>query len=160
MPSPMCAAQGRAWALLPLGLSLFLASPASSESGEVKQLRREVGELKQTVENLGTRLEGIEHQLAGQTESKPSNVVVAAPSTEPGPTPARTVSLRDRWHRVTQGMTLQQVEELLGRPARTIEARPNTIWYYSYPEVGNGSIVFANDGSVMDWQPPPFNTWW
>jgi hypothetical protein len=56
-------------------------------------------------------------------------------------------------------MTTQEIETLLGRPTRTMKLTPKTIWYYSYTDIGNGSVVFTDD-SVIDWQSPPLNTWW
>jgi len=68
--------------------------------------------------------------------------------------------VRDQWHRIGRGMTMQAVEALLGRPHRTMRVNVQTVWYYAYPDIGSGSVVFADDGSVVDWQTPPFNTWW
>jgi hypothetical protein len=138
---------------------LAVSAPVRAESDDTGALRHEVGELRRSIERLSSRVESLEQRLAA--ESGPSNQ-------ETGKTPqsveragaAREVGLRDHWQSVKQGMTTQQIEALLGRPDRTVKLPSKNVWYYSYPDVGNGSVVFAEDGTVIDLQAPPFNSWW
>ncbi|MFI5398637.1 MAG: outer membrane protein assembly factor BamE [Candidatus Binatia bacterium] len=138
---------------------LALTASASAESDDTGALRREVGELGQAVERLDARVKNLEQHCSG--ESGPS-----AQETGKIPQPveragaAREVGLKDHWQSVKLGMTMQQIEALVGRPDRIVKLSSKNVWYYSYPDVGNGSVVFAEDGTVIDLQTPPFNTWW
>jgi SmpA / OmlA family len=146
---------------VPLTVLVWLAftGPASAASDDTGTLRREVGELRQAVERLDTRVQNLEQRFSG--ESGPS-----AQETGKAPQPveragaAREVGLKDHWQSVKLGMTMQQIEALLGRPDRIVKLPSKNVWYYSYPDVGNGSAVFAEDGTVIDLQAPPFNSWW
>jgi hypothetical protein len=142
-----------------LTVHLAVTVSASAESDDTGALRREVGALRQAVERLDTRVQNLEQRVSG--ESGPS-----AQETGKAPQPveragaAREVGLKDHWQSVKQGMTMQQIEALLGRPDRTMKLPAKNVWYYAYPDVGNGSVVFAEDGTVTDMQAPPFNSWW
>jgi hypothetical protein len=144
------------WAAIP--------TAARAESSEVTALRQEVSELKQVVQRLDQRVERLEAQRSPQSEASSTDVGVTPSKEEAAPPPpAPTVSsasARDHWHRIDHGMTPQEVEALLGRPQRTMTVNAKTVWYYVYPDVGAGSVVFAPDDGVDDWQTPPFNTWW
>lgn len=68
--------------------------------------------------------------------------------------------LKDQWHGVKAGMSGEKIRELLGTPSRefTLDGKP--VWYYSYPGIGNGSVMFSRDGhTVAGWQHPPFGFW-
>jgi len=158
---------------------LWAAAPlaARAETGEVTALRQEVSELKQVVQRLDQRLERLEARLSPPSRASSSEAGVASPEASgaspqtsaaaaPAPEPAAPAaavssgSARDHWHRIDHGMTPQEVEALLGRPQRTMTVNAKTVWYYAYPDIGAGSVVFAPDDGVDDWQNPPFNTWW
>ncbi len=164
----------RGSAVLTLALGLLFASTAHAESSEVAALRKEVKTLTNVVLRLEGRVGQLERQLAAGAESPPRAVaspqaptpprLAAAPADAPTPPPTPpTVArdpIRDHWHGISRGMTTQAVEALLGRPQRTMTVNTQTVWYYTYPDVGSGSVVFAYDGTVIDWQTPPFSTWW
>lgn len=147
-------------------VSLLAGSVALASSDDVAALRQEMSELKEAVQRLDARVQGLEHRL------NPSNDAAAsAKETETTPAPAppvvgrsktksARVLLQEQWQKVKAGMTLQETEALLGRPDRTVQLPGKTVWHYSYPDIGSGSVVFAADGSVIDWQTPPFSTWW
>jgi SmpA / OmlA family len=150
---------GVALIVLPLWLCATAAAPG--EGGEVAALRQEVKGLKEVVQHLSDRVERLEGRLSARPElGSPTAAPAAAPATQPTPSPGSAATIRDHWHRISHGMTTQEVEALLGRPQRTMKVNANTVWYYTYEDTGSGSIVFAHDGSVIDWQTPPFNTWW
>jgi hypothetical protein len=160
-----------------VGLSLCLLAPlaARAENSETTGLRQEVTDLKHIIQHLNERVEGLEKQLVPEPESGSQ---AAAPPATPAAQPSSGLfgtmfggaaaaapakpgeSIRERWRQIDRGMTVQNVEALIGRPQRTMTVNLKTVWYYTYQEVGSGSIVFAQDGSVDDWQTPPFNTWW
>ncbi len=69
-------------------------------------------------------------------------------------------TLKDQWHSVKAGMNDEEIKGLLGTPSRefTLDGKP--VWYYSYPGIGNGSVMFSRDGhTVAGWQHPPFGFW-
>jgi len=148
----------------PLALVAWLClapAVAGGQTGETETLRQQVEELTRTVDRLNKTVEGLERQLGDRAQVKDG-----APLATPTPAPEARAAVpsaakpQERWHGLATGMTVHQVEALLGRPDRTLDLSPNTLWYYTYPDVGSGSVVFANDGTVSDWQPPPFSTWW
>lgn len=144
---------------------------AHTESSTAQQ--QEIAGLKRTIGEMNARLEHLEGQGTAAT-SAPNGPpalptqVAAVPTATPvqavavAPTPAAADSpavLRQRWRTITYGMTFEQVAALLGPPQGSIEEDPKTIWYYSYPEVGSGSIVFVQEHGITDWQTPPFGNW-
>lgn len=155
-------------------LGLSAAATAHAESSEVAALRQEVKTLTNVVLRLDERVGQLERQLATGAEARPPAAapqeappparMTAVPSEAPTPQPAPPTVARDpvreHWHNISRGMTRQAVETLLGRPQRTMTVNTQTVWYYTYPEVGSGSVVFAEDETVVDWQAPPFMTWW
>jgi len=152
----------RGWTAF-VGLSLCVLAPlaARAEDSETTTLREEVTDLKQIIQHLNERVEGLEKQLVPQPESAPQAAAApATPAAQPPAPAAPGQSIREHWRQIDHGMTVENVEALIGRPQRTMTVNLKTIWYYTYPEVGSGSIVFAQDGAVDDWQTPPFNTWW
>jgi hypothetical protein len=146
--------------LIVVPLLCLAAGAARAQTGEAEALRQEVEDLKRTIDHLNGRVEGLEHQLADRPEA---NARAAAGAPTPSPearAAAPEAKPQERWHGLANGMTVQQVEMLLGRPDRTFDLSPKKVWYYTYADIGSGSVVFADDGTVTDWQPPPFNTWW
>jgi hypothetical protein len=146
---------GSRTALLVL-LCLAGAAPAGAGSADVNALRQEIQELRGVVERLDGRVRVLEQQRPEPAGSRSGETATEPP---PGAPAVAAPGLRDRWQSVKRGMTTQEIETLLGRPTRTMKLTPKTIWYYSYTDTGNGSVVFTDD-SVIDWQSPPLNTWW
>lgn len=150
---------GTAFIALSLGACTPLA--ARGENSDAAALRQEVNDLKQVIQHLNERVEGLEMQLQPGSDSDPQAAAAPTPPVaQPSASPAPGESIRDHWRQIDHGMTAQEVEALIGHPQRTMTVNLKAVWYYTYPEVGSGSIVFAQDGSVDDWQTPPFNTWW
>lgn len=153
-------------AALLVGVMSLGARGARAENGDVGALRRELKELRQAVERLSFRVDNLERHAtdrAAPSESAaapaPGSAAPPAPRAEAvSPTPG--VSIAKRWRNMQRGLSTEQVEAVLGRPQRIVPLTGRTVWYYVYPDVGNGSVVFTEDGSVIDWQAPPFNTWW
>jgi len=139
---------------------LLHAPPVQAQSGDVNSLRDEIGALRRAIERLDAKVERLEQQPSPAPQATPPQSAAAAtpPRDTPSATPEKGV--RQRWQEVKYGMTTDQISALLGPPQRTMDLNPKVVWYYSYPEVGNGSVVFTADSGVIDWQPPPFNVWW
>jgi hypothetical protein len=147
-------------AALSMALLALLGAPAArAQNSDAATAQQEIGELKRTVQQLNTRIENLEHQLSEQPKVTPPSAAPDTAHREPSPASPLT-ALRERWQKVGRGLSVHEVEELLGRPQRTAKVDAKTVWYYSYPDVGNGSVVFVQDDGVIDWQPPPFSVWW
>jgi len=147
--------------LLVAPLLLLGGSVLYAQSEDPAALRRELTDLKRSVEGLNAKIESLERRLVDQRTPAAQEAAEAAPQTSDTPSPpAPGTRPQERWQRLTQGMTFQDVEALLGRPQRMIDVSPKTVWYYAYPDIGSGSVVFNQESGVIDWQAPPFNTWW
>ena len=100
------------------------------------------------------------------TISQPSPVPLRV---EAGSSPSQAVvpaafqwreMLKEQWHSVRTGMSGEEIGKLLGTPSRELTLDGKPVWYYSYPGIGNGSVMFSRDGhTVADWQHPPFGFW-
>jgi hypothetical protein len=68
--------------------------------------------------------------------------------------------LKGQWHSVKTGMSDGEIRKLLGTPSREFTLDGKSVWYYSYPGIGNGSVLFSRDEhTVAGWQHPPFGFW-
>jgi hypothetical protein len=151
----------RGAALLAFTLCLCVPLAAHAQASDTGALREEVKDLKQVIQRLNARLEGLEKRLAPGAAATAQPVAASeTPSALPSASATPTPSLREHWRQIDHGMSAQDVQALLGAPQRTMKVSVKTVWYYTYPEIGSGSVVFADDGSVEDWQTPPFNMWW
>jgi hypothetical protein len=140
-------------------LVLLVVPSTRAQTVDPDAARQEIGELKRTVDQLNTRIEGLERRLDQPAQPTPQSTAQVATRSDT-PTPAAGTTPQERWRKIEHGMPVEQVEALLGPPQRTVKIEAKTLWYYSYPEIGSGSIVFVQDGGVVDWQPPPFSVWW
>jgi hypothetical protein len=143
-----------------VGLPLLLLEGSFGCAAHSEAQQQEIADLKSTIARLSVRIEHLEGQGSAASTS-PSEAAAAPPIPAAAAPPAAepTATLRERWRTITYGMTFQQVAALLGEPQGTIDESPKTVWYYSYPDLGNGSVVFVHDGGVSDWQAPPFGNW-
>lgn len=141
-------------------ITLLDVASGGAQNDDNAALRNEVGEMRRTIDSLNSKVHELEQKLADHPQP--------TPQTEPAPHAAdasATVAAdrrdaRERWSEVKRGMPKTEVEDLLGQPNRTMNVSTRTVWYYQYSNSGSGSVVFADDGSVIDWQTPPFGTWW
>jgi len=139
----------------------------TTHSASSASQQQEMADLKRTVERINARLDRLEEQGPAAPSVPSSQPAAAPPPAAAAPPPAAAAppgpdspaALRERWRTIEYGMTFDQVAELLGRPQRSIDESPKTVWYYSYPDIGSGSVVFIQDSGVTDWQAPPFGNW-
>jgi len=69
-------------------------------------------------------------------------------------------ALKEEWRSIKTGISSEEIRKRLGTPSRefTIDGKP--VWYYAYPGIGNGSVMFSRDGhTVVSWQHPPYGFW-
>jgi hypothetical protein len=173
-----------AYALLILMiLPLLAASSAAGGDEETAALAKQIEELQQKVERLDARVRELEQRLssqpapglqdrektganspaAGREESNGQSAEGAAENSPAGSPPGKDKekpSISRRWRTLERGMTAEAVEALLGLPQRVIEVDSKIVWYYRYPNIGAGSVVFNPDKRVSGWQKPPFHGWW
>ena len=173
-----------AYTLLILTIILLLvASAAEGGDEETAALSKQIEKLQQKVESLDARVRELEQRLSAQpaqglqdqektganssaagkeeshgqsAEGKAENPPAASPSGAGKEKP----SISQRWRTLERGMTAEAVEALLGLPQRVMEVDDKIVWYYRYPNVGAGSVVFNPDKRVAGWQKPPFHGWW
>lgn len=164
-------------------LPLLAASGAEGGDEETATLAKQIEELRQRMERLEARVRELERCLpvqpaqelqdrgntgassppAGEQESSgPAAEGTAEPHPEKSPSAVdqEKVSIPQRWRILKRGMAPEEVEALLGQPQRVIEVDSKVVWYYRYPNVGAGSVVFTPDKRVSGWQKPPFHGWW
>jgi len=69
-------------------------------------------------------------------------------------------ALKAQWHGIRAGMSGEEIRKLLGTPSREFALDGKPVWYYAYPGIGNGSVMFSRDGhAVAGWQHPPYGFW-
>ena len=69
-------------------------------------------------------------------------------------------TLKAQWRSIKAGMSSEEIRELLGTPSREFALDGKPVWYYAYPGIGNGSVMFSRDGhTVAGWQHPPYGFW-
>jgi hypothetical protein len=65
-------------------------------------------------------------------------------------------ALKEQWRSVRAGMSAADITKLLGSPSRELTLDGNTVWYYSYPGLGSGSVLFSRERHIVtSWQHPP-----
>lgn len=125
----------------------------SAERHQVDQLNERLNQLEQRVMALE------QHDTAAATPAQTS------PGTQKGEKPhAPTtnpsgIAPPEAWQSVHSDLSAGEVRKLLGEPARRFQLGNRLVWYYVYPGVGRGSVMFDQSGHVVDWQRPPFS-WW
>ena len=166
-------------AILPL-LAVSAAGGGDEETGamvkQIKELQQKVDRLDARVKELEQRLStepaqglrdrgntGANSPAAGEEESHGQSAEGKAENRSAESPPGvdrEKPSISQRWRTLERGMTVEEVEALLGLPQRVIEVDSKIVWYYRYPNVGAGSVVFDPDKRVSGWQKPPFHGWW
>ena len=140
-----------------LALMVMWLPTSMAESGELQAIHEEVRALRHAIDRLDKRLEGLERQTPGRPEvaAQPTSAARAEHTSAEGD----LHTIKDHWRAIEKGMTSAQVETLLGQAHRTVTMTAKTIWHYTYRDLGSGSVVFV-EGTVIDWQVPPFDSWW
>ena len=169
---------------------LVSSMPAQADEGNEATLKRQLEEVRQQLHELQIKVLDMESKLgrahapssaavAAPTPSSMPATATVAPSTinqpstsvrvEAGTSPSPAVvpaafqwreMLKDQWRSVKAGMSSEEIGKLLGTPSRELTLDGKPVWYYSYPGIGNGSVMFSRDGhTVAGWQHPPFGFW-
>jgi outer membrane protein assembly factor BamE (lipoprotein component of BamABCDE complex) len=120
---------------------LVAAAVATSASQSTDTaLARRVDILDAMVANLQKRVGELERQSIPGTRQPEKITSLAPPSAAVG---------KEGWRGLSKGMSMQDVQALLGEPNR-VEAGFFTTWYY--PRAG--SVAFDNSDRVSSWSEP------
>lgn len=155
--------------LLPAVLILMpAASGAHADDAELRALRQQADELKNTVRQLQQRIDALEKK--DDAPWVPATNAPAPASTAPAPSapnaaervaPAakasvddKVMTLRKSWRRISTGKTQADVKETLGPPSKETLINGKVVWYYYYAGLGAGSVFFNGDGHISSSQPP------
>jgi len=60
------------------------------------------------------------------------------------------------WKKLQRGLSETQLVQLLGNPDLKTRVNHQVLWYYIYPSIGRGSVMFDYNSKVSAWQKPPF----
>jgi hypothetical protein len=145
-------------------LALISLPAAADQTEELARLREEAAELRHSLNRLDARIDALENQsrnpaLSGKVEPSQPAPMPPAPLAAPASLQP-IVSLKQNWSQVERGIPQQTVQSLLGQPERVLRIDGNTVWYYTYPGIGRGSVFFSDDGKVSSAQSPSFGWGW
>ena len=147
---------------------------AQTRDSQANDLALEVSQLKQKIADQDERIAQLEKSMKAMQENgaRAVNVADAILKLEaavrdlkaipaPGPIPSLTPPWysASNWNLLTQGMSRQQVAEILGPPTKASTVLDVDTWYYSTdsraPRALNGSVTFTGD-RVTAMMPPAF----
>ena len=150
-----------------IAATLAGAAPARANDADCKALSAQLQRLEEQIRVLDAKLSALE-------QSRPAAAAAAVPTpSASAPAPAATTSevaaqaaaqlrredeaVREGWKQVKSGMTQDQIKGLLGAPQQTFTLSGKPVWYYYYPAVGGGSVMYDATGHVIGHQTPPFS---
>ncbi len=115
---------------------------------QVAVMQAQIDALNKRVDQLEQRLQ----QITQQNLSSPVTLPV-----QPKLTALEEVEkLRTSWQQLHRGLSKTELQQLLGEPASTLKLDQQILWYYKYPAIGSGSVMFDYRGKVSAWQKPSF----
>ncbi len=135
---------------------MFAGMPAHADDSACLDLAAQMQKLKSQIEVLQTRVQALEQASNKvQTNAAPSTAGVAAAAA--AQLRREDAAVRDGWKKLKSGLTQEEVKGLLGAPQQSFTLGGKLVWYYNYPAVGSGSVMFDTNGHVVGHQAPPFN---
>lgn len=121
---------------------LLSSSPrVLGQDNNMRKLESRIAELEQIVSLLQQRIDELEAIVEGRKEKVQVSGAVKGNWRE----------LRN-WRQLRRGMTMQQVEDLLGEPETVQVSGSLTFWYWSYP--GGPRVTFDRSNRVYGWSEP------
>jgi len=145
------------------GLALIPPSTWADPPDELGRLREEAAQLRRSLDQLDARIRALEARQ-GAAQDRGDGAAARALSDTPAaaaPAPAAAgisslASLKKSWSQVEAGTSGEKVQSLLGKPERILTIDGSTVWYYTYPGIGRGSVFLNRDGKVSSSQSPSF----
>ncbi|MHB8535429.1 MAG: hypothetical protein ACYDBW_08290 [Sulfuricaulis sp.] len=135
---------------------VLVSMPVYADDARCLDLAAQLQKLKSQMEALQARVQALEHMpVKAQTNIAPSTAGVAAAAA--AQLRREDAAVRDGWKQLKSGLTRDEVTRLLGAPQQTFTLGGKLVWYYSYPAVGSGSVMYDTTGHVVGHQAPPFN---
>lgn len=168
---PRRASVGRRARSLPALLAgmalLALAGSARAATADEAALARTVEALTQRVQQLESRLHELERRVGAPAAATtpPAAAVATAPAAPLAAAPLAAAplaagqmtpeaALRLNWSKIERAQDQDAVLALLGEPTRKLKVDGRTVWYYTYPGLGVGSVFFTDAGRVSSRQSP------
>ncbi len=162
--------------------ALIATAQASAAEPDPSTLQQEVQTLEGMVLELQLRVSQLEAHAADSPQpattapqATPAAVQVApvaatVPNAAQMEAPAPVVpagssymspeaALKSNWSNVMEGVDQEEVTRLLGAPSMKTTLDGRTVWYYTYPGTGRGSVFFTDAGKVSSRQ-SPFGLGW
>lgn len=129
--------------------------PSFVQAGAPSETDSRIVGMQAQIDALNKRLGQLELRLQQMTPLKLSSP--AALRVQPELTALEEVEkLGAVWDQLRRGLSKTELQQLLGEPASRLKLEQKILWYYTYPAIGSGSIMFDYSGKVSAWQKPPF----
>ena len=166
---------GHRLAVLSFAVACITSVPGThAEDNDMRMLRQQVEELKDTIRQLQERVNALDKNDAAAwvpatiapatatapAQASPPRAMETGPATDrstpTGRAPAddKVVILRNSWRRISTGMRQADVKETLGPPTKEMLINAKVVWYYYYAGLGAGSVFFNGDGRISSSQAP------
>lgn len=153
-----CQATASGLLLLAMVFTAQAAEPQATTNPQITRLQAQIDALTKRLDKLEKKVQLNQHPLDQHPLSQKS------PETTSQVVPARsgltalheTEELKTNWKKLQRGLSETQLLQLLGKPDSKTSVNNQTLWYYVYPVIGRGSVMFGYDGKVSAWQKPPF----
>ena len=142
---------------LAVSMLVLAGVPVYADDATCLDLAAQMQKLKTQLEALQARVQVLEQAPAkAQTSATPSTASSVAAEAA-AQLRQQDEAVRQGWKQLKNGLSQDEVKKLLGASAQTFMLGGKLVWYYSYPAVGAGSVMFDASGHVIGHQAPPFS---
>ncbi len=142
-----------AFCLFLLPFTIQAAEPSETLNPQIIRLQAQIDVLTKRLDQLEKKVQLTQHPLDQKSPETNSQLVPARPELT---TLHETEELKANWKKLQRGLSETQLLQLLGKPNSKTRVNNQTLWYYVYPVIGRGSVMFDYNGKVSAWQKPPF----
>ncbi len=153
--------------LLPCTVQAVDNGATTSSKSLITHMQKQIDGLNRRVEKLEQRLQILSQKPAQQRvvsqQIVPQQQADKQLSTPPKLTERSALTalqviskLHENWKQLKRGLPKASLQQLLGKPSSELKFSQQTLWYYKYTGIGNGSVMLNQHGKVSGWQIPPF----